>query len=313
MRFPCFRSHFIRLAFLSSLWAFVFTNTGWNMLAMSTTSSAPGSRHSIRAKVMGGRKAISGATISLVEAGTSGKSSSTVLATTTSDRSSRFNISTFTCAYADSQLFLTASGGDAGSGPNPNILLMAALGPCNNLPNYVWISELSTVAAAYAFAQFLDPADPTRMGANGPPGTTQYIGIANAGATLATNLVNIATGTPAATLNGHGNSPSTLNTLADILVSCVDAPSPYRNCDTLFSAVPVPSGGSAPTNTLQAALDIALGPGQNVGTIFGLLAQAPVTLPYRPVLTSAPDSWSLALSFSFPVTAQLYRLAIDQA
>jgi streptogramin lyase len=262
---------------------------------------------------MGGRQPVADANVSLVEAGTSGKSSSTILATTTTDGRGNFNIDTFTCAHASSQLFITASGGNAGNGPNSDILLVAALGPCNNLPNNVVINELSTVAAAYAFAQFFDPSDPRLLGANGPPGTAQYIGITNAGATLGANLVNIPHGTAAATLSKGLNSPATLNTLADILVYCVNAPSPYTNCDTLSSSVPVPAGGSAPTNTLQAALDIALGPSQNVATIFGLLAHVPVALPYTPVLTVAPNDWLVALNFNPGDLSGVDFIAIDQA
>jgi streptogramin lyase len=177
----------------------------------------------------------------------------------------------------------------------------------------VVINELSTVAAAYAFAQFFDQSNPELSGANGAPGTGQYIGITNAGATLATNLVNIARGSPAATLTTGSNSPATLNSLADILVFCVNAPSPYTNCDMLFSAVPVPTGGSAPTNTLQAALDIALSPGKAVASIFAFLAQVPVTLPYTPVLTAAPDSWLLALNFNPGDLSGIDFIALDQA
>jgi streptogramin lyase len=277
-------------------------------------SSEAGSPQSIlNAQVMGGRKPISGAAVVLAEAGTSGKGSSTVLASTTSDSKGNFNINSFTCQHQSSQVYITASGGDAGNGDNSNIFLIAMLGPCNKLPNFVVINELSTVAAAYAFSQFMNSRDPSQIGTDGTPGTTQYIGITNAGATLAMNLVNIPGGTPSATLSRGLNSPKTINTLADILVYCVNAPSPYTNCDTLFSSVPVPSGGSAPTNTLQAALDIALGPGQNVATIFGLLAQVSVALPYTPALTAAPNDWLLGLNFNPGDLSGIDFIAIDQA
>ena len=294
--------------------AFVFIIGGCNSREMMTVTSEPGNPQSLlNARVIGGRKPISGASIVLAEAGTSGKSSSTVLATTTSNSSGNFSISTFTCAHAASQLFITASGGDAGNGPNSDILLIAMLGPCNHLPSGVVINELSTVAAAYAFAQFFDQSNPMLLGANGLPGTARYIGITNAGATLGANLVNIAHGSAAATLSKGLNSPATLNTLADILVYCVNAPSPYSNCGTLFASVPVPTGGSAPTNTLEAALDIALGPAQNVATIFGLLAHVPVALPYTPVLTAAPNDWLVALNYNPGDLSGIDFIAIDQA
>jgi len=309
-----FRISFSMLTVSSIVSAFVLAIGGCNSREMMTVTSEPGSPQSLlNARVIGGRKPISGASIVLAEAGTSGKSSSTVLATTTSNISGNFSISTFTCAHAASQLFITASGGDAGDGPNSDILLIAMLGPCNHLPSGVVINELSTVAAAYAFAQFFDPSNPMLLGANGRPGTARYIGITNAGATLGASLVNIAHGSDGATLTKGSNSPATLNSLADILVYCVNAPSPYSNCDTLFGSVPVPAGGSAPTNTLQAALDIALGPAENVATIFGLLAQVPVVLPYTPVLTAAPNDWLVALNFNPGDLSGIDFIAIDQA
>ena len=308
------RLSLIVLEFLlcSLISAILLTNAGCGTGTMSTAISGKGEAM-LTARVMGGRKPVSGSSITLYEAGTTGRgSAAAVLATATSDSNGNFNIDSFACLHTDSQLFITAAGGDAGNGVNSNILLIAMLGPCSNLPNNVVINELSTVAAAYTFAQFMNPQNPAQIG-TGIPDTTQYIGMANAGSTLTTNVVNVATGTPAKVLGTSPNSPATLNSLADILVYCVNSPSPFTNCSSLYSAVTPPSGGSAPTNTLQAVLDIALSPGKNVATIYGLLSQLPVSAPFTPTLTTTPNDWLLALKF-IPGDISVPRgMAIDQA
>jgi len=281
------------------LTGFTLVAAGFFMMIGCGTSSIPMgggiTQGKLSATVMGGRKPISGSAITLVEAGNAGRSGqSHVLANSTSDSKGNFSISAFTCLHTDSQLFITASGGDAGNGVNSNILLLAMLGPCSSLPNFVVVNELSTVAAAYTFAQFMNPTDPSQINANGLPDTDAYLGMTNAGLALAKNVINISSGTPAAFLRINGNSPATLNTLADILVSCVNSPPPYTICANLFTAAK-PSGGTAPTNTLQAIFAIATHPGQNIANIYGFLAQVPVTLPYTPTFTTAPNDWLLTL------------------
>ena len=312
MRIRRFVSIIFRFALCSLIGGIFLTETGCEMNTMRTSPSS-NTPTALTARVMGGRKAVSDSSVVLYEAGTSGMGSgATQLAATTSDSVGNFTFDSFSCIYPNSQLYVTASDGDAGNGPNSNILLIAMLGPCNNLPGFVVVNELSTVAAAYAFAQFMDPQNPVDIGTDGIPGTTEYIGMTNAGAMLINNLVNVPGGVPATVIDTSPNSPATLNTLADILVYCVNSPSPYTNCDNLYSTVVPPSGGSAPANTLQAALDIALSPGQNP-TIYSLLSQVPVALPYTPTLTAAPNDWLLALKF-IPGDISVPRgMAIDQA
>jgi hypothetical protein len=122
---------------------------------------------SITAHVAGGRKPISGSSITLYEAGTTGRgSAASVLATSTSNSQGNFFISSFHCASPASQVFITSAGGDAGDGENSNIVLIAMLGPCNALPSNVVINELSTVAAA--FSTVVPPS-----GGNAPTNTLQ--------------------------------------------------------------------------------------------------------------------------------------------
>jgi DNA-binding beta-propeller fold protein YncE len=263
------------------------------------------------ARVMGGRQAISGAAIALSEAGTSGPITSSVIATATSDAQGNFNIDV-PCVNQNSQVYITATGGDAGNGTNTNIKFQAMLGACNALPDNVVINELSTVASVYTFAQFMRSTDPSKIGAGGAPLSAKYTGMTNAGLTLSTNVINIATGKPAAFLTKNGNSPATMNTLADILVACVNSVSPFSTCNSLYTAA-TPSGGSAPTNTLQAAYNIATHPGTNVGLVYGVLAMLPadVPAPFTPDLGVAPNDWLLALKHSPANLNTPQTLAID--
>jgi hypothetical protein len=87
-----------------------------------------------------------------------------------------------------------------------------------------------------------------------------------------------------------------VNTLADILAACVNtASSTSTNCNTLFTATTV--GGVPPTDTFQAALNIALHPAANVSTLFGLPSASP---PFQPTIATAtpPNDFTLAIGYN---------------
>ena len=112
--------------------------------------------------VHGGQQPISGATIQLYAVGTSGDgSASTPLLTApvASDANGNFGItSLYTCPSSSTLVYLTATGGSPGSGTtNPQIALMAALGPCGSLTpsTFIFVNEITTVAAVYALAPYI--------------------------------------------------------------------------------------------------------------------------------------------------------------
>ncbi len=74
---------------------------------------------------------------------------------------------------------------------------------------------------------------------------------------------------------------------SNILASCVNSTGTTA-CNALFTAA-TPSGGATPTNTLDAALDIALNPTNNVGVLFALPTPS---APFGPTLSSAPANWT---------------------
>ena len=88
-----------------------------------------------------------------------------------------------------------------------------------------------------------------------------------------------------------------INTLANILAACVNSSNtrlPSTTCATLFTAA-TPPGGVAPTDTFQAAIDIALNPGNNAATLFGLVTGTP---PFQPALGSAPTDFAVGIQYN---------------
>jgi hypothetical protein len=97
-------------------------------------------------RVMGGQQPVSGATIQLYAVGTSGDGSMAtpllpVANPVTSDANGNFSFGgQYSCANA-TEVYLVATGGNPGLQPtaqvpmptNPNLALMAALGPCTSL------------------------------------------------------------------------------------------------------------------------------------------------------------------------------------
>src|SRR5699024_4729440 len=79
-----------------------------------------------------------------------------------------------------------------------------------------------------------------------------------------------------------------MNTLADVLVGCVNSSGPSESgCTDLFAA------SLGPSDTLRAALHIAARPGVNAKgeAIFALL---PPSTIFQPVLDAAPEDWTIA-------------------
>ncbi len=282
--------------------------------SLSGTGGAGGAVQDARGAVHGGQQAITNAAVQLWEVGTTGYGSApTLLYSTTSDGSGNFNFPiaswNVNCTSVNGgsnssiPVYLTASGGNAGSGTNSTILLMAALGSCNtiNSSTYVVVNEVTTVAAAYALGPFMSQSNPTQIGYP----ASSSVGIQHA-FTTAANLANIGAGAAnAVTPNGKGAIPySTIDTLADILAYCVNGSfsGSGNNCSTLFNDAFNSSGSSwgtsypSPTNTLMAAQQIAAYPGNNVSALFGLVAGSGA--PFQSTLSGVPNDWTMAIQYA---------------
>ena len=272
-------------------------------LDFTNPAPTPGSP-ALTGKVYGGQQPISGATIQLYAVATTSKGAATALISSdvTTAANGTFSITGDYSCTGNPLVYIVATGGNSGGGANSAISLMTALGACNNLTSstFITINELTTVASVYALAPFMSGYK--NVGAASADAT----GIANAFQTV-NSLVNTASGSaPGPGLPADGIVPTTeLFTLADILASCVN--SAGSSCTGLFSAA-TPTGGSAPSDTIGAALNIATHPGNNVATLLSLTTANP---PFEPTLTATPNDWTVAVKYADPSLNAPYGLAID--
>jgi sugar lactone lactonase YvrE len=257
-----------------------------------TPASNPGVGFTGRAKA--GTQPIVGATVQVYAAGTSGNGSAgTLLLTNTllTDGAGAFSVPAgYACPAASSQLYVVVRGGQVQTTPNTAITLAAPIGACNQLVSgsQFVINEVTTAAAAYGLAQFLN------SGGNIGATATNTTGLSNAVATVSV-LANLTTGTsPGASLPQNASSPAAkINSLANLLNTCTTATS-SAGCTPLFSAT-TPSGGTAPANTLDAALNLVRNPGSNVATLY---TQSTASTAFTPALTTAPSDWTLFLNYT---------------
>jgi putative Ig domain-containing protein len=304
----------LKLGFCLSLAAVLLLSgcgNGPGTLSTEPVQSAP-TVEGIHGVVHGGQQGVSNSIIALKTVGTTGYGSGSIsnyLVSTTTDANGNFNITgQYTCPASNPLVYITAIGGNPGlttGTNNTGIFLMAALTNCNNLTasTYIVINEVTTVAAAYALAPFINAS-------NGFVGSYSYanVGLAN-GFLTANNLVDTTTGLPrSVTPAGNGAVPaSEIATLADILAPCVNSSSSTStSCATLFGDLQ-PTNGTAPNNSLLAALSIAQHPGSNVAALYGLATASP---PFQPTLASAPNDWSVAVNISSGVSSP-GALAVD--
>jgi hypothetical protein len=174
--------------------------------------------------VQGGVVPVSEATIQLYAIGSSDGGPSTPLITSPllSDSSGEFDlVGVYTCPSADALIYVVATGGDPGTGQtNPQINLMTVLGKCGDITatTNITINEVTTVAAVWSLAPFMHAADAVGASANNDAALA-------AAFRAATLLVNPATGTiPGANAPNDATLPiEEINTLADILASCVQS------------------------------------------------------------------------------------------
>jgi sugar lactone lactonase YvrE len=295
----------LRLFGISFSTILAILGTGVSAGSLTGCSSASVSSHagtsgylgqSFSGKAMVGQQPLIGASVELYAAGTGGNGASGVGLLSNAlitDSTGTFSVPAgYDCPSADSQIYLVARGGEPGSAAsadNDSIALLTALGACNAASaSPVVINEVTTAAAVYALAQFLS------AGGNLGASSTNTVGLKNAVAT-AQALANISTGSsPAMTFAANGSSPAPkIDTLANLLNSCASATAGGRACSGLFSATATSSG--APVNTLDAALNVARNPAQNVATLYAL-ASADST--FAPALAAQPSDWTLFINYT---------------
>jgi hypothetical protein len=250
----------------------------------------------VRGSVQGGQHPISGSTIQAYAAGTTGLASSALPLLSQpahSDANGSFSFD-IACPSSTSQLYITAKEGNPGSSPgvvNPAIALMAALGPCGELPSSpsVTVNEVTTVGSIWPLASYMSSA--SLLGYS--PGDTSF----SADVTLVQQLVNTSQGTsPGQGIpEGYAVQTAKLDSLADMLDACVNssggAAGDGSPCGRLFS-LGTARDATPPTDTLQAALLISQAPDANVTNIFNLV---PGGGAFQPTISASPVDWTLPL------------------
>ena len=250
--------------------------------------------------VHGGMQAVSGSTIQLYAAGTDGDGSVALpllSSTVKTDSNGNFTIpAAYGCPSASSPVYVVASGGSPGTeaSNNPDLVLAAVLGPCEKLSasTPVSVNEVTTVGSVSPLAAYMNDA--------------KHLGSASGDAAFLTAVATVpefinstqgsTPGTPTAT--SYFAESAKLNSLADALAACVNSSGGSAGdgspCGQLFAAA-TPAGGSAPSDTLTAALRIAQNPKNHVANIYSLAVASP---PFAPALTTPPTDWALALSYA---------------
>lgn len=302
------------------------------MPAVNTLSTGSSSGTALHGTVHGGQNPIAGAHVYLYAINTNGYGGPGITASstnasvsllhagtgTTQDGSNHYYVTTdqygnfaitsdYSCPSNYAHTFFYSVGGDSGSGANSAITLIAPAQACNTSAT-TDINEVSTIATAYAYAGFA--SDPLHIASSNT--SLAATGVTNAANNIA-NLEDISMSTAlAATPGTNGAVPQTeINTLANILAACVNSTGPASTqCTTLFANA-LNSSSVSPTDTATAALNLAHNPGSSstiVGNLYGL--QTP-TSPFQPALTSVPNDFTIAVSYTGGGLNSPVPLAID--
>ena len=209
------------------------------------------------------------------------------LASTVSGNDGHFRLS-YRLPETRGPLVLTTGGGqlaDRGR-PVPRQYVLATVVAQPAPGQRVTLNELSTVAAAFALAQFIDGH---RISGK-EPGLTLA-------ARMTRNLVDIESGEPGATISNDDNNPSSdfsslkvLNEMANLVAGCATN---AGVCRTMMNLA-LPLHGPAPSDTFRALANMARNPWRNPVPLFNLVASE----YYQPDLLSTPlSAWALALKF----------------
>ena len=256
----------------------------------------PGQRLAKQGKVKGGQQPVAGASLQLYAVGTNGDGSvATPLISpmAVTDGNGDFDISgTYTCPAGNPLVYLVATGGNPGAGTNPNLALMAGLGPCGSLSasTNISVNELTTVASIAPLVGYMTGYANVGSLSGDLPGL-------QAGFAEIAEYTDTSTGAvPGPALPaGYTASSGQIQALGDVLASCVNSTGGSAgdgtNCGKLFSLA-TPPGGTAPRDTVAAVLNLLQYPTQNVTGLYNLITP---TAPFQPTLTVAPASWSLAI------------------
>jgi hypothetical protein len=284
---------------------------------MGVTSTGSGtSPLAISGHIMGGNQPVTLSTIQLYDANGTGygaQAAALLTPAVISGAGGSFTITgLYNCAPND-QVYLVATGGNPGldgNVNNPQLALMAALGPCGTLPSVsnIVVNEVTTVAAVWALAPFMTAYDHIGTSSGNATGLVNAFGMAN-------NLASFVSGaSPGAAPAGSTIPASEINSLANSLAYCINTggggPHDGTACGNLIDATTV--GAKVPGNTIAIALAIAQHPANNVATILGY--GAGTAAAFQPTLGATPNDLTIAATFGLGSAArETGGMAFDSA
>lgn len=307
----------------------------------------------LQGQVFAGRNYMAGATVKIYETQPSGIATNGIyvgkaklLGTVTANTTGGWSVDNISCSSPD-QLYVTAEAGVPFPSAqlsttlvnNPNSLMMTAIGDCsilsstkdtNNTTSIV-TNEASTVAAVWALRNFISldgttvnvtSSSTNYAGTNGMGTPTSFAGLVHAFLN-ANSLSPYKIGNFVQYTNGSADGASgglvpvqELNSLAYAQYLCTiggTKSGDFSYCNQLYQLA-TPPGKSAPTNSLQAMLNIARYPANNAADILNFtLTPIPFTGQtasqqinsgvYVPYLTSfgsgggSATDWSVAIYY----------------
>lgn len=258
--------------------------------------------------IFGGQQPIVGSTVTVWAMGTSGYGAgATQLASTTSGTGGTFTFAAnaYTCPYSNTPVYITAAGGDQGGIANANIMLAAGVGACSTAKSAtVNIDEVSTAVTAFALSHFFTTSLGGAATTDLIGGTAAGSGIYNAGMVEANaytipTLLNVGLGIVQANTATMTIEASKIYSIANTLAACVNSAGETSTtetttaCGKLFHDTTPPSG-TRPLDTLQAAVQMALYPYQNVSALYLLGGSTP---PFTG-LSTTPNDWTVGVSYT---------------
>lgn len=291
--------------------------------AIQSVSGPTASEFTIAGRLHGGEEPIGGASVSFYATAPTGVASNgvyvpstplTPLGTTTTATSGEFSFSSTLSCSSPNYVYAVASGGSAAgnASTNPNIMLMAAVGPCSGLSasTYVEINEATTIAAAYALSGFISISGST---VSVTSSTTNYSGSSGTGVrgsaaglvhafANAANLANVTTGQAnlAPPTNSGAIVPQALiYSLANSLQSCVNSTGGKAGT---FSTPTAPTATVGATATLALLSSTATTSGTIDVSLAGASAQS-TTVSAVNAATLATDITSAFTALGVTATA----------
>jgi hypothetical protein len=286
------------LAALSTIPILILTGCG----ASTTFSAAPTASTGVHGKVIGGQKPIVGSTVTVwvIGADIPGGQPAMALNSTTTQADGSFSFAPFDYGCSTGEpLYITAAGGQSTPDvpDNTNIMLAAGVGDCSIIQSVsVEINEVTTAATAFVLAQFFTETLGTGSDDSFNIYGEDYLSFLTANSYTIPLLVDLPSGTVNPSTPSITIEAAKIYSIANTLSACInDDSTDASTCATLYADTTPPfSGATPPSDTLQAAVQMALYPYQNVSDLYKLAPKPPPFLG----LGAAPNDWTLAVSFT---------------